>query len=336
VVLREGSIGGWQIFVDVLTQFAEQGRNPRLTSIVRRVGAPVRVAVCGRSGVGRATVSTALTAAGVAVTADVAVADITVLVIAETLKPEDRLVAGRSGRPTVVVLNKADLMAFGADGPLATARRQAEAIAGSAADTPPVPTVGLLATAELDDELMSALRTLVHAPADLSSTDAFLESEHPLPGEVRRRLLDALDRFGIAHAVLAIEDGADVATVRALLRRLSQIDDVVARVTAVGAPVRYRKIRLAITELHLLAIQSKDQQLAEFLAADDTALAVMGAAVEVMEAEGLHVDAGDSPAAHRRRAVYWRRYGGGPVNALHRSCSADICRGSLRLLGRSR
>jgi hypothetical protein len=30
--------------------------------------------------------------------------------------------------------------------------------------------------------------------------------------------------------------------------------------------------------------------------------------------------------------MQWRRYGGGPVNALHRGCSADITRGSLRLL----
>ncbi len=33
--------------------------------------------------------------------------------------------------------------------------------------------------------------------------------------------------------------------------------------------------------------------------------------------------------------VHWTRYGDGPVNALHRSCAADICRGSLRLYGRS-
>ena len=92
-------------------------------------------------------------------------------------------------------------------------------------------------------------------------------------------------------------------------------------------------MRAAIAELHALAVQSGDQQLAELLRTDDTVLAVMGAAVEVVEAEGMHVDRGDGPAAHRRRAAYWRRYGSGPVNALHRSCSADICRGSLRLLG---
>jgi hypothetical protein len=283
-------------------------------------------------------VSAAFAGAGVAVTSDGAAADVTVLVIAETLKPEDRIAAGRSGGPTVIILNKADLMAFGAGGPLALAQRHAAAICASVSSlgTPTVPMVGLLAIAELDDELMAALQTLVHAPADLTSIDAFVQSDHLLPGEVRRRLLEALDRFGIAHGVLAVEDGADITAVRALLRRLSHVEEAVAHVDAAAAPVRYRRVRAAIAELQALAIRSGDQQLGEFLATDDTVLAVMGAAVEVVEAAGLHVEAGDDPVAHRRRAVYWRRYGNGPVDALHRSCSADICRGSRRLYGRSR
>ncbi|MGZ8808799.1 MAG: hypothetical protein ACXWZ0_17760 [Mycobacterium sp.] len=317
-----------------MTRFAEQSRNPRLTPIIRRAGAPVCVAVHGRSGVGRTTVSAALADAGVAVTADGATADITVLVIAETLKPEDRLTVSRSDTPTVVILNKADLTGFGIGGPLVAARRHAEALSSPGA--PAVPMAGLLAIAGLDDELMAALRVLVHTPADLTSTDAFVQSEHPLPGEVRRRLLDALDRFGIAHAVLAVENGADATAVSALLHRLSRVEEAAAQVEAAGAPVRYRRVRAAIAELHALAVQSGDEQLTELLRTDDTVLAVMGAAVEVVEAEGMHVDRGDGPAAHRRRAAYWRRYGSGPVNALHRSCSADICRGSLRLLGRSR
>ena len=294
----------------------------------------MRVAVHGRNGVGRTTVSAALADAGVAVTAHGATADITVLVIAEAIKPEDRLTVSRSDRPTVVILNKADLTGFGIGGPLAAARRHAEAL--SSPGTPAVPMAGLLAIARLDDELMAALRVLVHTPVDLTSTDAFVQSEHPLPRGVRRRLLDALDRFGIAHAVLAVENGADATAVSALLHRLSRVEEAVAAVEAAGAPVRYRRVRAAIAELHALAVQSGDEQLAELLRTDDTVLAVMGAAVEVVEAEGMHVDRGDGPAAHRRRAAYWRRYGSGPVNALHRSCSADICRGSLRLLGRSR
>jgi hypothetical protein len=55
----------------------------------------------------------------------------------------------------------------------------------------------------------------------------------------------------------------------------------------------------------------------------------------VVEAVGVQVDRGDDAAAHLRRAVHWRRYSRGPVNALHRSCGADIARGSLRLLGRA-
>ena len=136
--------------------------------------------------------------------------------------------------------------------------------------------------------------------------------------------------------MLAIGDGADAAAVRAQLRRLSLVDRAVAKLDAAGAPVRYRRVRAAVAELRALAAQSGNRQLAELLVADDTVLAVMAAAVDVVEAEGMHVDRGDDPAAHRRRAVYWRRYGQGPVNALHRSCSADICRGSLRLLGRRR
>lgn len=318
-----------------MTQFAEQNRNPRLTPIIRRAGAPLRVAVRGRSGVGCATVSAALSGAGVAVTTDASAADVSAVVIAETLKPEDRLVVRQSDRPTVVILNKADLTGFGAGGPLAVAHRRAADIL-AATGTPTVAMVGLLAIADLDDELIGALRILVRAPADMASTDAFVASEHPLPREVRRRMLDTLDRFGIASAVLAIGDGADAAAVRTQLRQLSLVDRVTAHLDAAGAPVRYRRVRTAVAELRALAAQSGNRQLTEFLAADDTALAVMAAAVDVVEAEGMHVDRGDDPAAHRLRAVYWRRYGKGPVNALHRSCSADICRGSLRLLGRCR
>jgi hypothetical protein len=276
-------------------------------------------------------VSAALSQAGVAATTDGGDADVAVRVIAETLKPEDQV----AELPTLIILNKADLTGFGEGGPLAQAQRRAAAI-HAATKTPTVPMVGLLATAELDDELMSAVRTLVDEPADLTSTDAFVESAHPLCASVRRRLLDTLDRFGIAHAVLAVEDGADAAAVSALLRRLSRIEEAVVHVEALAAPVRYRRVRTAIAELHSLAIRSGDQALAGFLVADDTVLAVMAAAVEVVEADGMHVDRGDDPGAHRRRAVHWRRVGDGPVAALYRSCSADICRGSLRLLGRCR
>lgn len=325
---------GRQIFVDALTQLATDSRNPRLRSIIRQLTVPLRVAVGGRGGVGCTTVSAALSAAGVVVTPD-AVADVDVVVIAEALKPEDATLVGASERPTVVVLNKADLTGFGAGGPLASAHRRAaryRALTG----VPTVPMVGLLGAVALDDDMLTALRALVREPADLTSTDAFVQCAHPVPVALRRRLLDTLDRFGVAHAVLALGDGVEPAALPALLRRHSLLDRVVAHVDAAGAPLRYQRVRSAITELRALAAQSGDERLARFLAGDDAVVGVMAAAVDVVQAAGVHVDTGDDPAAHLRRAVHWRRYGRGPVSALHRECAADISRGSLRLLGQSR
>ncbi len=330
-----GTREGRQIFVAALTRFAEQSRNPRLTPIIGRVAVPPRVAVLGRDGVGRDTVGAALSRAAVTVTPDATVADIHVLVIAEAPKPEDRAQLAAADRPIVTVLNKADLTGLGDGGPLVRAHRRA-ADCRALTGVPTVPMVALLATAELDDELMSALRVLVTEPADVTSTDAFVRTGHSLRPELRRRLLAALDRFGIATAVLALGEGADAATVSAVLRRASQIDRVVEHIEAAGAPVRYRRVRSALTELNSLAAQSGDERLAEFLSTDETVLAVMAAAVDVVEAAGAAVDRGDDAAAHLRRAVHWRRYSRGPVDALHRSCGADIARGSLRLLGRAR
>ena len=332
---RVGTTEGHQIFVAGLTHFAEQNRNARLTPIIGRIAAPLRVAVLGRDGVGRDTVRAALTRAGVTVTPDATAADVHALVIAEALKPEDRGQLAAADRPIVTVLNKADLAGLGDGGPLAQAHRRAadcRALTGVAT----VPMVALLAVVELDDELVSALRVLVTEPADLTSTDAFLDTGHSVWPELRRRLLAALDRFGIARAVLALGDGADAATVSEVLRRASQIDRVVEHIEAAGAPVRYRRIRSAIAELNSLAVQSGNERLAEFLSTDETVLSVMAAAVDVVEAAGATVDRGDDAAAHLRRAVHWRRYSRGPVDALHRSCGADIARGSLRPLGRAR
>jgi hypothetical protein len=306
-----------------------------LTPIIRRIAAPLRVAVRGRDGVGRATVAAALTAAGVTVSSDESAADVNAVVVAEALKPDDLSLLGPPQMPAMIILNKADLTGFGAGGPLAVAHRRCadyRALTG----VPAVPMVGLLATAELDDEIAGALRVLVDEAADLSSTDTFVQCEHPLPQAVRQRLLSTLDRFGVAHAVLAIGDGADIPALCALLRRLSLVDRVVAHLDAAGAPVRYRRLRRAVAELHALAAQSGDGRLAEIASADDAVLAMMAAAIDVVEAAGVRVDPADDRAAHLARAVHWRRYGRGPVDALHRSCAADICRGSLRLFGRAR
>jgi hypothetical protein len=192
--------------------------------------------------------------------------------------------------------------------------------------------VGLLAVAELDDELLGALRVLTTEPADLTSTDGFLAAEHSLPHAVRARLLDTLDLFGIALCVLALRQGADCAALAGLLRGRSRLDEVLAHVAATGAQVRYQRVQSALAVLRAMAAYRP--AVAEFLRDDDTVIAVMAAAVDVVTAAGLTVDPGDTAAAHLRRAQHWHRYSRGPVNALHRNCGADIRRGSLRLLRR--
>ncbi len=281
---------------------------------------------------GRSTVATALTRAGVAVVDDVTTADVDVVVVAEALKPEDRAMLGPS-RPTLVVLNKADLAGFGAGGPIAIAGRRA-AQWRARTGMPTVPFVALLAAATLDDELVAALRLLTTEPADLTSTDGFLATDHPLSRAVRARLLDTLDLFGIAHGILALRQGADADALPAVLRRLSQVDRVVAQLAVTGAEVRYRRVRSALVQLGTLAARDRPA-LAGLLRGDDAVIAVMAAAVDVVRAEGLTVDSDDHPSAHLHRARRWHRYSRGPVNDLHRSCGADICRGSLRLLRRA-
>lgn len=320
-------------FVDALERYADEARDPRVARIVNRLTAPIRVVVRGRDGVGRRTVASALAGAGLSVTA--AGADVGVVVVAEALKPEDRALIDEAGPPTVVVLNKADLTGFVAGGPLALAHRRAadyRAVTG----VPTVLMIALLADAALDDDLLAALGALVTAPADLTSTDAFATAPHALPAEVRARLLAALDRFGIAHAVLALDSGAGAHALGSQLRKLSQVDRVLEHVRAAAAPSRYRRLQSAIAELRALAAQSGDDRLTELLCTDDAVLAAMTAAVHVVEAAGVDVDRGDHPSAHLRRAVHWRRFARGPVDSLHRACAADITRGSLRLLGRAR
>ncbi|MCV7235519.1 hypothetical protein [Mycobacterium branderi] len=300
-------MSGQRGFLDELARYAADARWDVIAEPLR---APLRVAVSGRRGVGRRTVAHALAQAGVPVTPD---ADLQVHVIAEVVKPEDRAAIAAAQRPLLVVQNKADV----AGGPVA------------GLGVPVAPMVGLLAVAVLDDTLWGALRVLAARPADLSSPDSFVACAHPLPVEVRRRLVDTLDLFGVAAAVAGIRRGASKAQVRARLRRLSRIDAVLAELAAVGAEVHYRRMLDAVAELEALAVT--DPRAAEFLSRDATVIARMAAAIDVVEATGLDVDRCDSPAAHLRRAVRWQRYGRGPVSATHRACGADIARGSLRL-----
>jgi hypothetical protein len=315
----------------VLTRFAQECGDAAVSAVAARPASPLRVAVSGRAGVGRTTLSRALAGPRSRIAVAVHSADVAVVVIAEALKPEDlsSVAAWRDADvPVLVVRNKADLA-----GPIPP-----DALRRRLADVPVEPAVALLADVSLDDDLLGALRTLTAHPADLRSVDAFLDGAHPLPRDVRLRLLRTLDRRGIAHSVCALRDGADGGDLPVLLRELSGIDRVLGRIDALAAPVRYRRVCAALTELHGLA--AVDDRVAEFLAGDATVLAVMTAAVDVVQAAGLEVgtrdDTGDDAAADLRRAVRWRRYGRGPVSPLHRACAADISRGSLRLFERRR
>lgn len=291
------------------------------------MSAPVAVDVRGRRGVGTSTVARALADAGLQITGT---GEIAVVVIAEVLKPEDRALLtelSRAGQPAVVVFNKADLAGSSPGGPMATAQRRARRLQDMAG-VPVVPMVALLASVGLTAPEVAALRVLAGEPADLTSADAFVAAPHGVPAEVRAGLLRRLDRFGIAHATVALSRGADAGSLPGVLRGLSHVDRVLTAIDAAAAPVRYRRVRWALAELRAVG----GEEVGRFLAADDTVLAVMAAAVDVVQADGLTVEAGTRRDDHLCRARRWRRYRDGPVNALHRRCADDIVRGSLRML----
>jgi hypothetical protein len=323
---------GHQIFVDELERFAAQTADSRCAAIANRLAAPLRVAVSGRRGVGRNTVARALTRAGglrgtITVTASPE-ADVDVYVITEVVKPEDRAAIAAAGRPVLAVLNKADLIATTEPGrhphgPTRAARSRCARLS-MRTGLPIEPVVGLLAVAALDDvvddALWAALQALASRPGGRPVTAE--------PGALPRRLVDTLDVFGVEQALAAIRLGATRDQTRAVLRRLSCIDDVVDKIGSIGAQVRYRRLLDAVAELSTLAVT--DRHVGEFLSRDDTVIARMAAAVDVVEAAGMPVDRCDGAAAYLRRAVGWQRYRRGPVVGLHRACGADIVRGSLR------
>jgi hypothetical protein len=298
--------------------------DPRCTAIARRLATPLRVAVSGRRGVGRRTVTRALAQAGdlrgTITLTRASDADVDLYVLADAVKPEDRIAIGAATRPVLAVLNKADLIATTESGchphgPTTAARSRCVQLSARA-NTSIEPVVGILAVDDLlDDARWAGLQRLA--------------AGHPVDMELRRRLLDTLDEFGIAQATAAIRRGATRADASAVLRSLSGIDEVVDKIEALGAPVRYRRVLAAVAELETLAVV--DRRISEFLCRDDTVVARMMAAVDVVEAVGLDVDRGDTAAAHLRRAVHWQRYRRGPVARTHRACGADIVRGSLRL-----
>jgi hypothetical protein len=276
------------------------------------------VAVSGRRGVGRSTVAHALAYSGLAVTPLVD-ADVTVHVLADAVKPEDRAAIEAAGRPVLAVLNKADLVATTAPGrrpggPTAAARTRCAQLSARAG-VPVEPLIGILAGAVLDDASWRELQALAGG--------------HSADAAFRGRLMVTLDAFGIRQAIAAIRRGATRSDVDALLRGLSGIDEIVATVGVLGAASRYRRMLDAVAELETIAVT--DRRISEFLAHDDTVVARMMAAFEVVEAAGLTVDRDETAAAHLRRAMHWQSYRRGPVGVTERACGADIVRGSLRL-----
>ncbi len=243
-------------------------------------------------------------------------ADVNVHVLADAVKPEDCAAIEAAGRPVLAVLNKADLVATTAagrhpDGPTSAARARCAQLSARAG-VPIAPLVGILAGAALDDASWRGLQALAGG--------------HSVDAAVRGRLMVTLDAFGIRQATAAIRRGAGRGDVDALLRGLSGIDDVLDRVGVLGAQSRYQRVLDAVAELETMAVT--DRRISEFLAHDDTVVARMMAAFEVV---GLTVDPDDTAAAHLRRAMHWQSYCRGPVAGAERACGADIVRGSLRL-----
>jgi hypothetical protein len=231
---------GHQTFVDELVRFAASSGEGRLTAIAERPAAPLRVAVRGRRGVGCRMVAHALNRAGIASgiwagtvvttptdSADLNI-DLIVYVTAEAVKPEDRDAIAVARRPVLAVLNKADLVGFAGNGPIALAQTRC-AYFFALVGVPIEPMVGLLAVAALDDLLdaasWAALRMLADHPGGPgsrsapfeSSFDSFPAADNPVPSEIRLRLLDTLDLFGVALAVAAVRQGKTPAQVRVQL-----------------------------------------------------------------------------------------------------------------------
>lgn len=314
-----------QDFVGLVNRFATESSDPRIAAIAARMSTPVRVAVVGRRGVGRRTVARALQRVGTAITPDQA-ADLVVYVLVEVAKPEDASVLGAlrargaGGQPVLVVLNKTDLTG-----------RAAVADVAARLTAPVEAMAALLAVAALDglnDPLWHAVQALAAEPAGLGSAADFLTGPHPLPRQVRLQLCETLDVPGITRAVTAVRQGWSAAQVYALLRRLSGVDAVAQRLNTLAAVVRYQRLLDAVAQLEAQA--AGDGRICDFLSHDDTVVARMAAALEVVEAAGLAFDVVDA-AARLETAARWQQYGRGPLNGVHRACADDIARGLLRL-----
>jgi len=313
------------------------------------LSAPVRVAVTGRAGAGRGMVRRALRGAGALLADPGEPSDVDVYVFVETLTSDDVALLAGVDRPTVAVLNKADLTCFRGAGPVAVAAARCQELQRRTG-VPTRPLAALLAVAASRDtagqrSLIDALRTVGANPARLA------------PG-MRHRLLAELDLFGTAIAAAAVGRGADTPALAALLHQASGISAVLEEIDRAAAPIRYRRLIGALARLADAAVGPRGAGVAEFLAGDAVALARMAAALDVVAAApttssaaattvdpagaaattvdpagaaATTVDPVGGCATHLRRAVRWRHYAQGPVSALHRRCGTDISRGALRL-----
>jgi hypothetical protein len=349
-------VRGQHVFVDELTRFAAECADARVSAIAATVATPLRVGVGGGRGAGRRTVARALaratTASEIIVSPAEAQPDLVVHVLAEVVKPEDADAIATAGRPVVAVLAKADLLGSlsgrTGEAPLAAARTRCARLA-ELLGVPVEPIIALLAVAALegvDTTSWAALRALAAHPGGSACLDGsfqgFLAAEIPVPTDARLRLLDTLDLFGTALGIAAVRRGGTPDQVQALLRRISGVDAVVARLSALGAELRYRRVLGAVAELEARAVGRGGigEQISAFLSRDDTVLARMAAAVDAAAAAGLDVGPpdldSDDASGHLSRAMGWQRYSRGSMSGLHRACAADITRGSLRLWSQSR
>ncbi len=258
--------------------------------------------VVGRPGAGRRTVARALRGAGIAVTDPGqdgnSHADVDVYVFVETLNADDRVDLAASVRPTVAVLNKADLLGLPGGVPMASLAERCRELrreAGVAVR----PLSALLAVAASDPEVlndatMGALRALAIGAG--------------LDEGTRQRLAAGLDVFGAALAVAALRGGTEPGAIAELLYSHSGIADLLGEIGRAGAVVRYRRL-------------SGD---------DGVGPARIAAAGAVLDAAGVPPPT-VAPSDHVGRAIHWQRYARGPVSALHRDCALDAARGALRL-----
>ncbi|TDZ44172.1 hypothetical protein [Mycobacteroides franklinii] len=351
---------GFEVFRATLDRFATRPEirqvhgGQRIHDVVVRSGDPLRVTVRGRAGVGVTSVIGALgrtlpaeDGPGHALmevpipeddAADPLVADVDIVVFAEALKPEDRVVLEASTAPKVLILNKADLTDPGAArGPWSAAVSRC---AQYRAETrvPTLPLSAHVPLVSLDDSMVEALKLMVENPADTSSVDAFVTCTHEVPVAMRRRILHELDLYPMGCAIGALRQVPTLAApgLSSLLRDLSGIDAVVNAIRAAIAQGWYRRMRAVLSDLRKIGVTGVlPMQIDSFVNSDDVVVAAMQCAVDAVTAAGIAVELSDHPEDHRYRAERWQRFAAGPVNATYAAMGTDIARGSLRLWRRA-